>query len=83
VDRFDEGPIRLPLPPGSYHVTARSAHSGKVIIPVVIKERQTTFVYLDGSSHSGAPSASEVSAVKLPNGEIVGWSATQEATTAN
>jgi hypothetical protein len=83
VDRFDEGPIHLPLAPGSYHVTARSAHSGKVVVPVVIKERQTTFVYLDGSPHPEAPSNKEASAVKLPNGEIVGWSATQEATTAN
>src|SRR5262252_8980679 len=25
ADRFDEGPVRLPLETGSYHVTARSA----------------------------------------------------------
>src|SRR5690348_4606966 len=42
ADRFDEGPVRLPLPPGAYHVTARSAHSGRVVVPVIIKERETT-----------------------------------------
>ncbi len=76
ADRFDEGPIRLPLAAGSYHVSARSAHFGRVNVPVIVKERQTTFVYLDGSSHPEAPSAKQSSAVKLPDGEIVGWSAT-------
>src|SRR5579859_1892443 len=28
ADRFDEGPIRLPLPPGAYQVTARAARAG-------------------------------------------------------
>jgi hypothetical protein len=76
VDRFDEGPIRLPLPAGSYRVSARSAHFGRVNVPVIVKERQTTFVYLDGSAHPEAPSAHQSSAVKLPDGEIVGWSTT-------
>jgi hypothetical protein len=83
ADRFDEGPIRLPLSAGSYHVTARSAHSGRVVVPVVIKARQTTFVCLDGSAHPEAPLDKEMNAVKLPNGEIVGWSATAGPTTAN
>jgi hypothetical protein len=38
VDRFDEGPIRLSLPAGSYHVRARSAHFGRVNVPVIVKE---------------------------------------------
>src|SRR5579859_1966302 len=49
ADRFDEGPMRLPLQPGQYHVKARSAHFGRVTVPVIIKARQTTLVYLDGS----------------------------------
>jgi hypothetical protein len=76
VDRFDEGPIQLPLAPGSYQIRARSAHYGRVTIPIIIQPRQTTFVYLDGSSHRNFPSDGENKAVKLPNGEIVGWSAT-------
>ena len=82
ADRFDEGPIRLPLGPGSYHVTARSAHAGRVVVPVVIKKRETTSVYLDGSSPRGR-SNQELHAVKLPNGEIVGWSANAGPTTSN
>ena len=75
-DRFDEGPLQLALPPGSYHVRARSAHFGRVTVPVVIQQRQTTCVYLDGSSHAATvPSQSNV--VKLPDGEIVGWSTTR------
>ena len=83
VDRFDEGPIRLPLPPGSYHVRARSAHFGRVNVAVMIQRRQTTFVYLDGASHPEAPSAQQRDAVKLPDGEIVGWSATVATTKPN
>ena len=83
LDRFDEGPVRLALPAGGYHVRARSAHFGRVNVPVLIKERQITFVWLDGSFHPEAPSARESNAVKLPDGEIVGWSATVATDTAN
>jgi len=82
-DRFDEGPIRLPLTPGSYILAARAAHYGKVVVPVVIKEHQTTFVYLDGSSHPKIPSTDATNAVTLPNGQIVGWSANAAGTTRN
>jgi hypothetical protein len=75
ADRFDTGPIRLSLKPGSYRVTARAIHSQLVDVPVVIKERQTTFVYLDGMSHPSAPARTGSQVVKLPDGEIAGWSA--------
>ena len=77
VDRFDEGPIQLPLSPGAYHVSARSAHYGRVSVPVVIEPRRTTIVYLDGRAHPEETAAEKASAVRLPNGEIVGWSSTQ------
>ena len=83
ADRFDEGPVRLPLPAGSYQVTARSTHAGRVVVPVVIKERETTFVYLDGTAHPEAREDKHLTAVKLPNGEIVGWSANAGPTTSN
>ena len=76
ADRFDEGPLRLALAPGSYHVSARSAHFGRVSVPVLIQQRQTTNVYLDGSAHHEAPADRQRDAVKLPDGEIVGWSTT-------
>jgi hypothetical protein len=81
-DRFDEGPIRLPLAPGSYRLTARAAHYGKVVVPVIIKEHQTTFVYLDGTSHPEMPSTA-TNSVTLPNGQIVGWSFNGAGTTRN
>ena len=76
IDRFDEGPIQLPLAPGAYHVKARSAHFGRVNVPVVVQPHQTTVVYLDGKRHPEAPPAQQTSAVKLPDGEIIGWAAT-------
>src|SRR5690242_5236598 len=74
IDRFDKGPQRIVLPAGKYVVTARSAHNGRVKVPVIVEPKQTTFVYLDGYPHPGAPSAAQGDAVKLPNGEIAGWS---------
>ena len=76
ADRFDEGPIQLPLAPGPYHVSARSAHFGRVNVPVVIEPWRTTIVYLDGRTHPEEKAAEKASAVRLPNGEIVGWSST-------
>lgn len=80
IDRFDEGPLRLALAPGSYHVRARSAHFGRVNLTVIIERQQTTFVYLDGAFHPEAPSADQRAAVTLPDGKIVGWSATVATT---
>jgi hypothetical protein len=76
VDRFDEGPLELPLAPGAYQIRARSAHFGRVTVPVLIQEHRTTYVYLDGASRPDARLAQQTAAVKLPNGEIVGWSTT-------
>lgn len=83
VDRFDEGPIQLSLRPGAYHVRARSAHFGRLNVPVVIQPRQTTYVFLDGSAHSGSPGAQQATAVRLPDGEVVGWSATVQASNSH
>src|SRR6202035_5414131 len=43
-DRFDAGPTPIALPPGAYKVNARSAHSGRVMIPVIINPGQSTYV---------------------------------------
>lgn len=76
VDRFDEGPIQLPLAPGAYHVRARSAHFGRVNIPIVIEPHRTTLVYLDGRPHPETRGEQASTEVKLPDGEVVGYSAT-------
>jgi hypothetical protein len=73
IDRFDEGPIRVPLPAGPYKVSALSAHSGRVIVPVIIAPRQTTYVYLDGQTRPNLAAGQQADVVKLPNGDVVGW----------
>jgi hypothetical protein len=73
IDRFDEGPIRVPLAAGSYKVSAFSAHSGRVIVPVIIKPGKTTYVYLDGQNRTGILDYQPGDIVKLPDGQVVGW----------
>jgi hypothetical protein len=73
VDRFDEGPIRVALTAGSYKVSALSAHSGRVIVPVIIAPQQTTYVYLDGQTRPKLAADQQADLVKLPDGQVVGW----------
>src|SRR5277367_4458772 len=73
IDRFDEGPIRLPLKAGMYKVSALSAHSGRVIVPIRIEPRQTTYVYLDGQVRPNLSANESADVVRLPDGQIVGW----------
>lgn len=73
VDRFDEGPIRVSLAAGSYKVSALSAHSGRVIVPVIVAPQQTTYVYLDGQTRPKLESGQQADLVKLPDGQVVGW----------
>jgi len=73
IDRFDEGPLHVPLAPGSYKVSALSAHSGRVIVPVIIAPQQTTYVYLDGQTRPGLAAGQQADVVKLPDGQVVGW----------
>jgi len=73
ADRFDEGPIRVPLGAGSYKVSALSAHSGRVLVPVIIAPQQTTYVYLDGQTRPKLAADLHANLVKLPDGQVVGW----------
>jgi hypothetical protein len=76
-DRYDENPVRVQLAPGSYTVSARSARSGRVTVPVIIKDGETTCVYLDGSNQPQSSSGGDT-LVKLPNGQAVGWAAKEQ-----
>jgi Tfp pilus assembly protein PilX len=78
LDTFDEGPIRVPLAPGAYQVTARAARLGTVLVPIVIQERKTTYVHLEGPPQSDKTLVEGTDVVKLPSGEVVGWIATRE-----
>jgi hypothetical protein len=83
VDTFDEGPVRVSLAPGAYHLTARAQRYGSVLVPVVIQEGKTTYVHLDGAPHSDTGLSEGSDVIKLPDGQIVGWSATRNNLTAN
>ena len=78
LDTFDEGPIRVPLAPGSYQVNARAARYGTVLVPIVIQERKTTYVHLDNPPRNDKALTEGTDVIKLPSGEVVGWLATRE-----
>lgn len=70
----DAVPVRLPA--GHYRVVARTNGCGVVTIPVVIGVRQETVLHLDGDSAWPDKSAfNAANAVRLPDGQIVGWKA--------
>jgi hypothetical protein len=78
-NRLMESPKRLQLSVGAYRVVARANGYGMVTVPVVIQADAITTVHLEGSStwlDRGALRASNP--VRLPNGDIVGWRASQD-----
>jgi hypothetical protein len=76
-----EDPATVPLTPGKYRVVARANGYGRVTVPVVIVANRVTEVHLEGGSpRSGR--FSENTTVRLPDGEVVGWQATEESTGA-
>jgi hypothetical protein len=71
-----EGPARVELRAGTYHVLARANGYGTVAVPVVIKPNQVTTVHLEGSTWWPRGSGIiEANPVRLPSGAIVGWRA--------
>jgi hypothetical protein len=74
-DYTAEPPTRVSLPAGSYQIKAEGGKYGWVMVPVMIKDGQTTSVYLDGERHGGDLAANPDNVVKLPDGEIIGWAA--------
>lgn len=64
-------PATVPLAPGNYQVVARANGYGLVTVPVVIQSGKITTMRLDRSSREIGLDESQ--AVRLPNGEIVGW----------
>jgi hypothetical protein len=67
-------PKLVALPPGQYRVVACASGYGWVTVPVRIQAGQTTIVHLQGGvAWPGQPEFTSANAVRLPNGEIVGW----------
>jgi hypothetical protein len=67
-----EAPVSVELSPGKYFVVARSNGYGVVTVPVIIAPAQQTILHLDGHWPNES-SFNQNNAVRLPDGEIVGW----------
>ncbi|NBV22623.1 MAG: hypothetical protein EBS05_12000 [Proteobacteria bacterium] len=68
------------LPAGNYEVVALSESYGRVHVPIVIKGGQTTEVDLEGRWAKRGHATSEAPVVRLPNGQVIGWSASPAET---
>jgi hypothetical protein len=72
--------VPVELPPGKYHVRARANGYGFVMIPVVVESRQTTTLHLEGGGFWPNESVfSQTNAVRLPDGQIIGWRAAPDS----
>ena len=66
--------VPVELPTGKYRVVANANGYGHVTIPVVIEARQTTVLHLEGGgSWPNEAEFNQTNAVRLPDGQIVGW----------
>lgn len=73
----DESPTLVAIPSGTYNIVAESESYGRMTVPVVIKDGQTTVVHLDRNWRLTPQLASNGMAgklVRLPDGEAIGWS---------
>ena len=69
-----QDPAPVELPAGKYRVVANANGYGRVTIPVVIEAHQTTVLHLEGGgSWPNEAEFNQTNAVRLPDGQIVGW----------
>lgn len=67
-------PQRIDLAPGDYRVLAQANGFGLVTVPVTLQAGLDTIVHLEGGyKWPNQFGASQTNAVRLPDGEIVGW----------
>ena len=67
-------PNQVALPAGNYRVVAKANGYGVLTIPITIKAGETTFVHLQGGvAWPDHPAFDQSNAVRLPDGEVVGW----------
>jgi len=68
--------VPVELPPGNYNVHAIANGYGFVTIPVIVESRQNTTLHLEGGCFWPNESVfNQTNAVRLPNGQVVGWKA--------
>ncbi len=76
---MDEAPALVFLPAGPYKILARDDDYGRVIVPVFIEPWRTTKVYLESCAVDSSEHFNPTNSVRLPDGRIVGWRATEQA----
>jgi hypothetical protein len=68
--------VPVELPTGGYRVVASANGYGRVTLPVVIAANQTTVLHLEGgNSWPNEAEFNQTNAVRLPDGEVIGWRA--------
>ena len=65
------------LAPGQYRVVARANGYGLVTVPLVIAKGQLTTIHLEGGGPWENEVRNQADAVRLPDGQIVGWRANE------
>ena len=65
--------VPISLPPGKYFVAARSNSYGIVTVPVIIAPGRATVLHLDGLKTWEGNPINGANAVRLPDGDVVGW----------
>jgi len=75
VGDTDEAPSIVHLPAGFYTIVAQDTDYGRVTVPIVVEDAETTVVFLDASRVFPAEPLNAANVVCLPNGRIVGWKA--------
>jgi hypothetical protein len=71
-----QDPVSVELPPGKYQVIACANGYRNLIVPVMIETQQSTVLHLEGGGFwSGESAFSQTNAVRLPDGQIIGWKA--------
>jgi hypothetical protein len=71
-----QDPVAVGLPPGKYRVSARANGYGYVTVPVIIETQPSTILHLEGGGSWPNESAfNQTNAVRLPDGQIIGWKA--------
>ena len=74
-----QDPVPVELPAGKYRVIARANGYGYVTIPVIVDAQQSTVLHLEGGgSWPDEPVFNQTNAVRLPDGQVVGWRAPEE-----
>jgi hypothetical protein len=69
---FDQQPLAVTLPVGSYKVKGRATNAGEVLVPVVVAENKTTIVDLEGSALPQHAPTGAGQWIRLPNGQVIG-----------